>query len=340
MERLSLKRKLPSIIIIEGLWQIGKSKLVDFIADLNNYNIVFEPNHLLEKATVKIPQISGWYHKKHEKNIEKAKRIIKKGGRVILERSLISNVAYHYALTGKIKLSHKNDFNKIRSISNNNLLVVFLYADKKFINNKIKKIKDQIVRNNLSHNPNFYKNYIYFYKKILPKYIKTINIKVNKKTAFIETNKIYENILYSFDEFNKDKRICSSVVAFYNDNVLLLYDHNYKHYVLPQGHKNVNETLRNAAIREFTEETGYNSAQIIKNIFKYKYHYHQKNGRTVYKIINVYLAKILNLSKTAKKLENHENYSNKFFIINDAIKMAKWPQDKKALIRAKKYILN
>ena len=117
----------------------------------------------------------------------------------------------------------------------------------------------------------------------------------------------------------------------------MLFDHNYKHYVLPQGHQEKNEKLRQTVLREMEEETGFVDLKVIKKIQKYQYHYPTKR-KIIYKSIHVYLVEILSLIKKEKKFEGHENYSNKFFDFKTAIKKARWQQDKEVIEQAYKFL--
>jgi 8-oxo-dGTP pyrophosphatase MutT (NUDIX family) len=135
----------------------------------------------------------------------------------------------------------------------------------------------------------------------------------------------------------KVKDTCASVVLVHDNKVLLLYDKNWNHYVLPQGHKEEGETLRQTAIRETKEETGYNDLELIRKIKQYQYHY-PKDDKIIYKSIHVYLISILSLSREDRKFEKHENYTNHFFEFNEAIARARWPQDKEVIVISRKYI--
>lgn len=155
-------------------------------------------------------------------------------------------------------------------------------------------------------------------------------IKVNDGNIFKEKNLILKQFYNSFSLLGKEKVECASIVPFYKDKILLMYDHKYKHYILPQGHKEQKESLEETATREMREETGFNKLRVIKKIKKYQYHYPDKR-KTIYKTIHVFLVEILSIRQEKKKLEKHENYSNRFFTITGAINKARWTQDKKVI---------
>ncbi len=190
--KLSKEENLPDILIVEGFWQVGKSKLIKTLSKNKDYCIIKEPNHLLRKINV---DISEWYYKKHKQNLKVAIEQLKLNKKVLMERSLISTIAYQYAKTKKITFKQKKDLEKINKIDKN-LMIVFLYTDKDFIKNKVKNIKDETIKKQIINNSNFYKNYLQFYKKVLPDHLnnKVIRIKVNKKNRFINQNKIIYTI--------------------------------------------------------------------------------------------------------------------------------------------------
>ena len=126
------------------------------------------------------------------------------------------------------------------------------------------------------------------------------------------------------------REICATSVLFYKDKILLLFDQNYKHYVLPQGHTRKNEHPSETAIREAKEETGFTNLKLIKKLGQYQYHF-CKDEKLIYKKIIVYLIEILNQKKVKKMVSQRENFINRFFLPTKAIEKLQWPQDKKQL---------
>ena len=333
MKKLFLKRKLPNLIIIEGFWNIGKSVLVKYVENLNRYKHIKEPNHLTESIK---KNISNWYIAKHRENLNEALNCLKKDEKIIMERSLISSISYQYATSGIITSRNVADLNKLKLISKD-IGIIFLYGDNSFIYERSKAIKDKETKELIS-SKYFFKRYVEFYRKKLPLYLDNVKIiKINKGKSFKEQDKIIKLFYNYFPLLKKEKVVCSSMVAFYKNKVLLLYDHKYKHFVLPQGHKEVNEKLIETAIREMIEETGFKNLNVIKKIRKYQYHYPFKN-KIIYKQIHVYLIEIISLLKIKKSLEKYENYSNKLFTFHEAIKRAKWQQDKEVIRDSLSYI--
>ena len=194
MARLYLKKdfvKLPKIIIVEGFWQIGKTKLIDYLAKEFNCIVLSEPNHITENIK---KDISRWYYKRHLTRYNKALMTLKQKKNVLMERSVISNIAFNYAKTNKLPLNCRKNLEKIRELEN--FLLIFLYGDRDFIKRRVLRIKDLSVKKQILDNPNFYRNYIYFYKNFLPPLInnKMIFLKVNDKKVFKKFSNIIKEL--------------------------------------------------------------------------------------------------------------------------------------------------
>lgn len=334
MEKLFLKKKVPKLLIVEGFWGTGKTNFINNVSRLGVYKIISEPNHINSIVNV---NVSKWYFNEHKKILHSVKKDLKKE-KIIMERSIISNAAYQYAREGTFdSIKFLKLFNMIKSTKD--FIILFFNVDELFFKNRIKNINDIETKNLLFNSDHFYKRYNEFYKKILPKYIdrKIIYLKVNNKKKFKDINNLILLFLKNFQEKNKIKSICAASLAYYKNKVLLLYDYNYKHYVLPQGHKKDKEKLTDAALRELSEETGYIYCRLVKKIKKYHYSYY-RNDILIYKEVHVFLVEIINKKRASKKLEAHENYSNHFFNVNEAIKKARWKEDKDIIKLSKPFI--
>jgi 8-oxo-dGTP pyrophosphatase MutT (NUDIX family)/thymidylate kinase len=333
MEKSFLKKKLPNLIIIEGLWGMGKTSFANNISKISNHIIISEPDHKNSKI---IENLSEWYYKQHKKTLKKLKNGLGKQ-KILMDRSIISNAAYQYATTG---IFAKNNFIKIFNLIDSlDSVVLFFYSDRNFIIKKINNIKNNDIKNLILNDKYFYKQYVYFYKNLLPKYFKNkiFYIKINDGDRFIKKQKIISSFIKNFEDKNKIKSICAASLAYYKKKILLIYDHNRNHYVLPQGHQKKKESLQQTVTREFTEETGYINLKIIKKLKKYQYNY-LKDNDIIYKKINVFLLEIINKKQINKRLEKHENYSNHLFNPNEAIKKLKWKEDKKIVKIFQKFL--
>ncbi len=131
--------------------------------------------------------------------------------------------------------------------------------------------------------------------------------------------------------------VCSSVVLARDNKFVLLYDHNKKHYVLPQGHKKKKETLSDTALREVREETGFQELVSIKKLGRYQYHFVQ-GRKIIYKTINVYLVKVISGKRLPNIQNANENFTVRLFSFKDAVKMVRWKQDKKYISLAREFL--
>jgi len=328
----------PQLIIIEGFWQIGKTILIKELIKQNKFSLINEPNHLTEAPNIDNPH--QWYLKKHLDRQKLARQLMKNGKRVVMERSLLSSVAFDYAQQGKFTKENKSILKKLPELKQ--FPIVFLYAKKQFVKKRIQKLKDNFVKDIIVQNKKFYDNYVNFYKNILGKITKNnvICLNIAPYGNFLNSKELIKYLEKKIKQYNnkkKVKEICAAVVLIYNNKVLLLYDKNWDHYVLPQGHRKARESLHQTATRETKEETGYNDLKLIKKIKQYQYHY-SKGNKIIYKKIHVYLVKILSLTNQKKQLDEHENYANCFLGFNEAIKRAHWSQDKELIAISRNYL--
>jgi thymidylate kinase/ADP-ribose pyrophosphatase YjhB (NUDIX family) len=330
--------ELSKIIIIEGFWRIGKTTIANYLARRYGYALIGEPNHLNFKIK---NGISKWYYKKHKERHQKAIKQRNDGKLVVMDRSILSNIAFTYAKTNKLPSEFKKQLKNIKKL--NNFLIIFLYTNKAYAKNKALTVKDFSVKEQFLKNVDFYSNYLYFYKNILPPLInnKILFIKVDKmgrlKKLSTIMNLVKDKIANKNN--NKIKETCASSILFYKNKFLLLYDHKWKYYVLPQGHKKIREKLSETALREAGEETGYRNLKLITRLGKYQYHF-KRNKNIVYKVIQPYLIKISTISKIKKDLRSHEKYSNRFLSFEDAVRKLRWRQDKNLLNLSKKYLID
>jgi 8-oxo-dGTP pyrophosphatase MutT (NUDIX family) len=130
---------------------------------------------------------------------------------------------------------------------------------------------------------------------------------------------------------------CSGVVLVRDDKFVLLYDHDKKHYVLPQGHKRKKETLPDTALREIREETGFQELVVIKKLGRYQYHFDQ-GRKIIYKTIHVYLVKVISDKRLSNTQNANENFTVRLFSFKEAVKMVRWGQDKKYITLAGKFL--
>lgn len=337
----SKHNKLPKIIVIEGFWGVGKSTIITNIR--KSYPVLFipEPNYINAGIT---SNISGWYRNQHNERMELAKKYINYGESVILERSILSSVAFYYAEHGIVPEWFSPIGSKLKSLPN--LHFFFLHNDRRSFLKSVPEIKDKSVRTAVLKNKAFYDNYLTFFTKVAPELIgaKITSIEIsNDLYQPLDGEKYVKKILDNRHPCPKRKLKevkvnCASAVIFHKDKFLLLYSNKHNHFSLPQGHQNNGEKITATALREITEETGFNDLKIIKPITTYSIRFYDK-GKITNKIITCFLVELSSLKKTKKALESHESYTNHFFTIEAAVKKLNWAEDKEMFRNAQKIII-
>jgi len=332
------QKKSPKILVIEGFWGIGKSTIITTIRQFYPVLFIPEPNYIT--AGVK-SKISPWYRCQHNKRMILAKKYNQCGENVILERSILSSVAFYYAQYGVVP----RWFNSIKSRLrlSHNLFFFFLYKSNKYSSDDIGKIKDKNVRLAISKNKLFYNNYFTFFTEIAPKLIgpQIICIKISQN-PYQSINKYVRKILTDNHlnikrKLREVKEYCANAVIFYKDKFLLLYSKKHRDFCFPQGHKNEGEKDTDTILREIKEETGFYDLEIIELITTYNIRFY-RNKKIINKTIACFLIRVRSLIKTKKTLESHESYTNHFFTYEDAIKKLNWTENKNIIKCAKKII--
>jgi thymidylate kinase len=173
-----MKRDMPRIVIVEGLWGIGKSTLICAVRRRLPVLFIPEPNYLI--SGIKL-NISRWYRREHNKRLRLAKEFALNGDNIILERSILSSVAYQYAqhrvLPEWFSSSNRELF------SSPELRVFFLFGDKGSFLKCASTIEDGNVRRTIVKTPDFYEKYIEFFREVAPRQIasKIVCVKAESK---------------------------------------------------------------------------------------------------------------------------------------------------------------
>jgi 8-oxo-dGTP pyrophosphatase MutT (NUDIX family)/thymidylate kinase len=333
-----MKNQSSKIIVIEGIWGVGKSTVISNLR--NTYPVLFvpEPHHIQSGVKSKIAE---WYRAEHLKRMGLAKTYCNYGENVIMERSIIASVAFYYAQHCSIPKWFYSYIDKIPSLSN--MHIIFLYSNKKTFLSKIPEIENKNIVKIVSADKCFYDNYIYFYKEVLPKLIKNniVYMKMSKDRSLSIDDNNYIKKLLSNGRHNTRKKLkevkeyCSSAVIFYKDKFLTIYSKNHKQYVLPQGHQEEGESALDVIKREVVEETGFKDFTVISEIKTYSYRFFNK-GVIIHKIITCFLIELNTFKKTKKSLESHESYRNYFFTDSKVVKKLNWAEDKGMIYSALK----
>jgi thymidylate kinase len=157
---------MAKIVIVEGLWGSGKSTLIFDVRRRRSVFFIPEPNYLISGIKSDIPQ---WYRKEHLKRLRLAKKYAEHGENIILERSVLSSVAFHYAQHRV--LPEWFTASSAKAFSSPELRIFFLYKSKRSFLRAVPAIRDKSVRQAIFKNQDFYKNYLYFFREAAPRLI-------------------------------------------------------------------------------------------------------------------------------------------------------------------------
>lgn len=300
-------------LILEGFWGAGKSTIAHYLRDQIGVINFPEPQHAENKMSDS--EISTWYKAQHESRWKKALSLLRRKRRpVICERSILSSAAFEYAAKGHLSEIMKKRIQQIFSCRS--AVVIYLKPTRALIAKGITRLHDLSVLHQLRKKPDFISKYHKFFYKILPRDFNMRNIQYLKTT---------DRLLKCLRK--KINEVSAAGVVIYGNKVLVLFDKKYKHFVLPQGHRKIGESLIQTVKREIIEETGYTDMIYLKKLYSYQYHFPCTN-KTVFKLIHVYFLRLLTTKKKRQALENHEMYGVRLIPIHSAITMLHWPQDR------------
>lgn len=103
MDAFRIMNRQGKIIVIEGLWQVGKSTLARSLAEQLAGIFLHEPDH--QALSIQPVDREYWYAEQFIKLEEQSLRFRNNGQTVIMERSSLSLKSYAYALGDQTKLS-------------------------------------------------------------------------------------------------------------------------------------------------------------------------------------------------------------------------------------------
>lgn len=316
----------PSILLVEGLWGAGKSTLISHIRA--RYPVLYIPEPNFQTSGIKTG-ISEWYKKQHQNRLKKVLEYVKCGEHIVMERSILSSVAFYYAKHGKMP----SWFDLPKSLfSIPHLYIVFLYTDKHTFIKNAKYIKDRGIRTAIKKHRSFYENYLEFFKKICPNVL-FIESGMYMRPRFADP---YFRKIFHTETKSKFKEViyrCSSAVVVYKNKLLIIYSRKHKQFTLPQGHRKNGESPVQTIFREITEETGYTDLDLICHIRTYSFRFYS-GGIVIRKSIHCYLIELKSLHSTKKRLEKHEAYKNFFVDRNVGLRMLNWPEDRENVMCA------
>lgn len=113
-------------IILEGAWNIGKTSVKEMLCEQHGFEGISEPLH--RAAGVADVDADAWYIAAHEANMKTLYEAKPEQG-VVLERSVISSMAYLYASGKDYGAALKVYEQLMKWYSQNDSMVVVLYGD-------------------------------------------------------------------------------------------------------------------------------------------------------------------------------------------------------------------
>lgn len=184
-DRNSFKKIKGKIIILEGLWGVGKTTLCQYFQKYFDFCFFQEPNHI--KAGLKTKDrkyITNWYFKEHLKNLKRAFELASKKKNVVIERSPISSLAFAKAFFNEDLFTNKS-FSEIESLSrkykNQPYLVILKDSDFLSLAKRLSKNKQMAIYSDIDFLRKFQK-YLLIFANLLEKHkcFNIIKLKPNK----------------------------------------------------------------------------------------------------------------------------------------------------------------
>ena len=148
-----LKKSKGRIIILEGLWSVGKTTFCLYLQKHHNFHFVQEPNHIKAKLKIKDRKvITNWYFKEHLKNLKKAFELASENKNIAIERSPISSLAFAKAFFDDNLFSNKS-VNEVESLlreyKNQPYLVILKHSNLPSLVKLLAKNKRMIIYSDL-----------------------------------------------------------------------------------------------------------------------------------------------------------------------------------------------
>lgn len=179
------------IIIMEGLWSLGKTTVGNFLSK-NGLTFIDEPDHYKENIGQSI-DLDKWYIQ----SFLKKARLSKRYRHIFYERGLSSTLAYICASHGNTDCltRYKRYIADYTSIFPTSPTCIILSASIADYMKRALTIKDQRIRDFVTQNPRFIKEYAYYLKMVSldlygKKYTKII-------TTYINGNFLPKQVIFS-----------------------------------------------------------------------------------------------------------------------------------------------
>jgi 8-oxo-dGTP pyrophosphatase MutT (NUDIX family) len=259
---MSIKNNNPeNSIIVEGLWNVGKTSIARSYCEKFGYTLLSEPMHTHQDEVPAIKDIDLWYIDQHKKRAD----LLQDSKKVFSERSILSSFAFLYALDRP--LPDKNLINYLRDIiQKNTILIVYIRSEKLVVSKKDinSKVYSEDIQNILE-NPKASLRYENWYNDILPREYGISPLVVNvtgqegiSRSVTDMANEI--NLVLKCNRIAQINVVCFARSKSNADDlqILVLKRNQQKggFWQTITGGVHIGENLYNAAKREVMEEIG------------------------------------------------------------------------------------
>lgn len=306
-------------IILEGFWGLGKTTFINTL--VSKYTIIKEPNHKTNTANVSQKDIDKWYITQHNQRLED---FINIDQATILERSILSSLAYQYAQGKDITELASQVENLQKYKINDNILIVVFYAN---YNQLPPKIQSQYTQEFFDKYNEFYRVYMPIHFGIVANFIKVYD----ETGAHITTQQIEEQI----QAIKDNDRVCQANVVCYrmkdNQPEFLVLKRNPEKGAFWQsitGGVHIKGLLFDNAIRELQEELFIQGKEENLIGTDYVFWYVGKEG---YELCEYVFGYKLENSDTITLSDEHTEYA--FLAVDEAIDKVKYDGNKEAIKR-------
>jgi 8-oxo-dGTP pyrophosphatase MutT (NUDIX family) len=311
-------------IILEGFWGLGKST---FISDVKSqYRVFEEPHHQQEGSELSCDDINQWYIQKH---VQRFEDFILETQESLLERSILSSLAYQYAkgknieeLSGYIKPLQEYK-------QTQNLLIIVLYTDYSQLSPDIQS----------QYTQEFFDKYYEFYRVYLPIHFGLVAnfIKVHDENGTHITSQYIQDQINAVIEHD---RVCQANVVCYriqnNEPEFLVLKRNPEKGSFWQsitGGVHIQGLLFGNALRELEEELFITGKENNLTGTDYVFWYIGKEGYELSEYVFGY-----KLEDTDEITLSDEHTEYAFLPLDEAIERVKYDGNKEGIRRVCKVI--
>jgi thymidylate kinase len=145
MKKNNTKKRM-TLTILEGVWGSGKTTLARTLKTNYHAYIVKEPHHVRAGVTRKDAHfIMQWYLSSHKKNLEKGAALARRGQIVVIERSVLSSIAFAKVFLKKELKTARSDFERtIQRLRAEGVEVHIVYLSRTDTENVIARMKRSV----------------------------------------------------------------------------------------------------------------------------------------------------------------------------------------------------